>query len=106
MDLLDRLLGHDAWTTRELLLRCQGLRDDQLDQSFDIGHRTARATFLHLIGNMEVWADLMAGRPVDRTMNRDPEARSVSGLITRLDRAAANLATTARGVADRGGWDE
>jgi uncharacterized damage-inducible protein DinB len=106
MDLLDRLLGHDAWTTRELLLRCQGLRDDQLDQPFDIGHRTARATFLHLIGNMEVWADLMAGRTVDRTLNREPEARAIPGLIARLDRAAADLASTARYVADRDGWDD
>ena len=32
MDILDRLLGHDAWTTRQLLLRCRGLTDEQLDQ--------------------------------------------------------------------------
>ena len=32
MDLLDRLLGHDAWTTRQLLLLCRGLTDEQLDR--------------------------------------------------------------------------
>ena len=50
MDLLDRLLGHDAWTTRELLLRCRGLGDEQLDRTFPIGHGTLRATFEHTVG--------------------------------------------------------
>ncbi len=54
MDLLDRLLGHDAWTTRQLLLRCRNLTDEQLDREFDIGHRTVRATLLHVIRNVEV----------------------------------------------------
>ena len=62
MDLLDRLLRHDAWTTRQLLLLCLGLTDEQLDREFDIGHRTARATLQHIIFNVEVWSDLMAGR--------------------------------------------
>jgi len=54
MDLLDRLLGHDAWTTRQLLLCCRGLTDAELDREFDIGHRTVRATLLHIIRNDEV----------------------------------------------------
>lgn len=43
MDLLDRLLGHDAWTTHQLLRRAESLNEEQLDQDFDIGHRTVRA---------------------------------------------------------------
>lgn len=31
MDILDRLLAHDTWTTRQLLLACRGLSDDLLD---------------------------------------------------------------------------
>jgi hypothetical protein len=38
MDLLDRLLGHDAWTTRQLLLRCRELGATELHQRFDVGH--------------------------------------------------------------------
>ena len=59
MDLLDRLLAHDAWTTRQLLLRSRDLTDAQLDRPFDIGHETLRRTFVHIIGNMEVWTDLL-----------------------------------------------
>lgn len=100
MDLLDRLLGHDAWTTRQLLQRCGALSDARLDEEFDIGLRTVRKTFLHIVRNMEVWSDLMAGAPV--RAEGDP---SVAGLLARLDRAAGDLARVAYDVAQRGAWD-
>src|SRR5437588_11128424 len=106
MDLLDRLLGHDAWTTRELLLRCRDLTDEQLDREFAIGHRSVRTTFRHIIRNMEFWSDLMAGRPAQCNQTTLPEDRSVACLLARLDSAAAELAHVARTVAQRSGWDE
>jgi uncharacterized damage-inducible protein DinB len=101
MNLLDRLVGHDAWTTRQLLLLCQNLTEEQLNREFESGHRTVRATLLHIIWNMEVWTDLMSGQAV-----RTSEGRSVSPMIERLDRASTDLARFARAVAKRGGWDE
>ena len=106
MDLLDRLLGHDAWTTRQLLLRCRDLTDEQLDREFDIGHRTVRATLVHVIRNVEVWSDLMTGRPASGDQGTRPAGRSVAALIARLVRAADDVARLARTVAQRGGWDE
>jgi uncharacterized damage-inducible protein DinB len=105
MDLLDRLLGHDAWTTRQLLERCQELTDDQLDRPFDIGHGTVRATLLHMIRNVEAWADLMNGEPV-RAKLAGSEGRSVAAMKVRMDGAAADLARAARAVAARHAWDE
>jgi uncharacterized damage-inducible protein DinB len=105
MDLLDRLLGHDAWTTRQLLGRCRELTDEQLDREFDIGHRTVRATFLHILGNMEGWAHLMSGLPV-RAKGVRFEDGNVTAMIDRLDRAAADLARVARAVTEQNGWDE
>ncbi|GJM27036.1 MAG: hypothetical protein DHS20C16_34510 [Phycisphaerae bacterium] len=101
MDLLDRLLQHDAWTTQVLLQLAQDLSDEQLDREFDLGHRTLRATFHHLIYNMEAWSALMDGRDVVRSENR-----TVAGMLKRLEAAAAVLADVARRVADRRGWDE
>jgi uncharacterized damage-inducible protein DinB len=98
MDLLDRLLGHDAGTTRELLLLSRGLSDEQLDREFDLGHRTVRATALHVLRNMEVWADLMGGRL--------PREAPQEAWVVRLERAAEDLRRVARAVAERGGWDE
>jgi len=101
MDLFDRLLGHDAWTTRLLLDRCRELTDAQLDQDIDIGHRTVRRTFDHLIWNMQAWGNEMAGLPMG-----ERGGDSLDELIARLDAAAAHLAATARNIADRGAWDE
>jgi uncharacterized damage-inducible protein DinB len=104
MDLLDRLLGHDAWTTHQLLLLCRGLTDEQLDRDFDIGHRTVRATLRHVIRNVEVWSDLMAGRPPRK--DPGPDGSTIPALTARLDTAAADLATVSRAVSERGAWDE
>jgi uncharacterized damage-inducible protein DinB len=101
MDLLDRLLAHDAWTTRRLLAICAPLADEVLDREFDIGHRTLRSTFDHLIYNMEVWSALMPGLAVERQADR-----SIPGLMRRLDAAAARLESMARAVARRNAWDE
>ncbi|MEP7027174.1 MAG: DinB family protein [Candidatus Eisenbacteria bacterium] len=106
MDLLDRLLGHDAWTTRELLIRAQPLTDEQLDREFAFAHHTVRATFLHILRNMEAWTDAMFGRAIRPRPANTPEARSVAGMIARLDAAAPELARVASAVRDKGGWDE
>jgi len=101
MDLLDRLLGHDAWTTRQLLLIGLGLTDEQLDREFDIAHRSVRATLSHIVRNVEVWSQLMAGGPAGES-----QGRSLAELIARFDRAAADLAAVARDVRRRAAWDE
>ncbi len=105
MDLLDRLLGHDAWTTRRLLEHCRGLDDEQMDRQHDLAHRSLRATFLHIIRNMEVWSDLMVGVPVRPNRNATPDGRSIEGLLARLDRAAADLASVAYDIRARSAWD-
>src|SRR5437899_9406862 len=83
MTILDRLLGHDAWTTRQLLLRCRDLTDEQLDRRFDIGDRSLRETFLHILGAMENWTDRMAARPV-RNASAAGGTPSIEGLLDRL----------------------
>ena len=106
MDILDRLLGHDAWTTRELLVRCRGLAQGDLDREFDLGHRSLRGTFLHVVRNMEVWTDLIAGRPVRPDEGGGAGGRSVDGLLRRLDAVAPDLAAVATGLARDGRLDE
>ncbi len=105
MDLLDRLLGHDAWTTRQLLLLSRDLDDEQLDRAFDIGHTTLRATFRHLIGNMEVWTDLLRERPVRPPSDPRGQASSIAGLLARLDAITPDFAALATSIRDTGRWD-
>jgi len=93
MNLLDRLLAHDAWTTRQLLIACESLPDELLDQEFEIDQRSLRKTFIHIIGNMEIWTDLLYERPVEqRTGN------SISELLQRLSMISRDFTEVARRI--------
>jgi uncharacterized damage-inducible protein DinB len=102
MNLLDRLLGHDYETTRDLLLICQNYDDALLDQEIDAGWRTLRRTFDHMIGNIEVWTDLMMERPVQNTFR----GVSVADLLARLDASYAEFADFAQWVEQEGHLDD
>jgi uncharacterized damage-inducible protein DinB len=97
LDLLDRLLEHDAWTTRHVLDLCRELSDNQLDRDFDIGHRTVRETAAHLVGNIEVWTNLMTSQPVRPT---PAPGSSISDLGARFEAAQARFGQAARRFRD------
>ena len=103
MDLLDRLLGHDRWTTAQLLERCRELRADQWTQPFDLGPGTLEATFQHMIGNVCVWTDLMAQRPVRQSA--EEVAATADELSAAWQTAYADFAALARAIGDQGRWD-
>jgi len=63
MDILDRLIGHDRWATERLLLLCHDFTATEWDQEFEIGHRTLRRTFEHVLLARRSWLDLMTGAP-------------------------------------------
>lgn len=106
MDLLDRLLGHDAWTTGRLIEQSRSLGDAALDQEFDLGWRTVRATLEHIIDNMETWTDLMHG--VSPRTLPEPAAQwlTLSALQKRLQTVAPQLAGLARRIQAEGRLDE
>src|SRR5215216_3460325 len=97
MDLLDRLFEHERWATATLLDVCREMTDAQLDQPFDIGHRTLRATFEHMIfDSVEVWTAEMAGRQPEA----QPDDRSIAALIDRYECSYAGFAAVARRARD------
>ena len=101
MDILDRLLGHDTWTTRQLLFACQSLPDDFLDMEFDIDHKSIRKTFLHIIESMEIWTNLLFERPVQNKIgNTIPE------LLDRLSLVSRDFTHLARQIAREGRYDD
>lgn len=99
LDLLDRLLEHDAWTTGRVLDLAEGLAVEQIDRDFDIGHRTVRETLLHMAGNLEVWTDLMAAQPVRQPA---PGKLSIADLRVRFNAAYQEFARLARELRDSG----
>lgn len=102
MDLLDRLLDHDRWATNHLLELSRDFTHEQLDEEFDIGHRTLRATFDHQIFNIEFWTGVIAGEETDI----DREKGSIAALIERHERAYEAFATLARRLREENRWDE
>jgi len=102
MDLLDRMLGQDEWTTAKLIALSQGLTDAQLDQDFDIGHRTLRATFDHMILSTEFWTGLMIGKPIPWESSQSP----LAALLERHERSYAIFADLARRLRDEQRFDE
>jgi uncharacterized damage-inducible protein DinB len=99
MTILERLQRHDAWTTRKLLILSAHLSDEELDRDFDIGHRTLRKTFAHIISNMEGWCDLMLGQP-RRSRIPSPDTISIPELIARLDGVAEELLALGKSVSE------
>ncbi len=102
MDLLDRLLGHDEWMTRQLLEHCRALTEPQLHQPFDLGHTTLYQTFDHIIRNVEVWTDLMRARPA----RSHTETQSLEALLARHVAASTDFGDLARSLRDTQRWDE
>lgn len=102
MDLLDRLIEHDRWATNTLFDVCAKLTDEQIDQSFDVGHQTIRSTFEHLIFNIEAWSAPMLQEPLN--VQRDDQ--SLSALIDRYERAYDRFATFARHIRDNQRFDD
>jgi uncharacterized damage-inducible protein DinB len=102
MNLLDRLLGHDLDTTRELLRLCESLTDEQLDRPIDAGWGTLRATLDHMIYNIEVWTDMMSGQPVDAR----PNGTTFRDLSDRLNSSYADFTRLAHQIEIDGRMDD
>ena len=104
MDLLDRLLGHDWWTTRQLLLRCRELDDASARREMDAGWGSAHATLTHMVGNVRTWTDLMHGDPTGDGVAE--ERLGIDDLLARHDAACADFAATARRLQAEGRLDD
>ena len=104
MHALERLLRHDAWTTRSLLTLAIPLTDAQLDQEFDIGARSLRRTFVHIVSCMECWCDLMAGQ--QQRSGNETNRTTIADLTERLEVVAAELLALGIRVISEGREDE
>lgn len=103
MDMLDRYLGYERWTLRHFIARCQELTPAQLHQKFDIGPGTVYDTMNHIIGNIEVWTDLMRERQV-RDLPKLPDEIEV--WLQRFDAAMADFDDFARIIVDSNRLDD
>lgn len=105
MDVLDRLIGHDIWTTQLVLTRCRELTTEQWHQPFDISHATVHQTLAHMLGNIEVWTDLMGEQPIRRQPVPSAGPDALSEWQARFAAASDGFAKMARARAAEGQLD-
>lgn len=104
MDLLDRMLEHDRWTTDRILATCRELPQWRLHTHFGVGHATIDTTLRHMIRSVQVWTDLMCRRPV-----APPDAVEAAGpdaLPILFHVLYAEFANCARECRDEGRLDQ
>ncbi len=103
MSIVYILLGHDAWTTRQLLLRCRELSDEQPNRKFDFGDRSLLGAFEHVISCKESHTGLLLGRKAYET-NRDDG--TIDGMLKRLTIVAKDFSGFASKVEHEGRFNE
>lgn len=100
MDMVDRLLKHDQWTTRQLLVLSAALGDEQLDQPFELGLKTVRLTLVHIVANTICWTRLMMGvEPIATVIKGNVK---IEDLSKGFDQISDELYFFARQLADEG----
>jgi uncharacterized damage-inducible protein DinB len=99
---LDSLLGHDRDMTSYLMALSADLGDEELDREFDIGHRTLRRTFDHIILATDSWNGQMTGEPVPWK----PDPASIAEMQARHQAVYARFEATARAIAAEGRENE
>jgi uncharacterized damage-inducible protein DinB len=103
MDLLDRMLEHDRWTTDRILAICRELPQWRLHTHFNVGNATIDSTLRHMIRSMQVWTDLMCRRPV--AAPDAVEAAGFDALAILFNVLYADFAACARECRDEGRLD-
>jgi uncharacterized damage-inducible protein DinB len=106
MNIVDRLLEHNAWATRVVLERCRSLTPEQFGRRFEMGLGSLHDTLLHTIGAMIRWSDRIAGRTVRPSIEADTSTRTPDQLLAELDRAAMEIGAVARSMREAKRLDE
>ncbi len=103
MTILERLLGYDAWTTRQLLLRCRELSDEQMNRVFDLSDKDLRETFHHIVAVMESHTDFLLARTVSEPYRNK---KTIEALLSRLTLVVKDFADFALRTEREGREDE
>jgi uncharacterized damage-inducible protein DinB len=56
------LIAHNHWATNQIINALQSLTDSQVRQEFEMGPGSLLKTINHILGAMQGWGDLLAGR--------------------------------------------
>ncbi len=100
MDILDRLLEHDAAATRMHLALCRDLTPEQWHQAFEFGQGSLYGTFDHFIDSQEYWTALITGQPGPFSPPPSDPKRASESLTGRFEAISDVFLAAARLIRD------
>lgn len=108
MDVIDRLVGHDAAYTHRLLDKAGTLPGEALDRTvlnenellFGSGELTLRVLLDDMVANKERWVAAITGKPAPAD-----QCQSIQGMKKRLDIAGSEFQRLIKVVRDKNNWD-
>jgi uncharacterized damage-inducible protein DinB len=106
MDILDRMLEHDALSMRYQLGLCQLLSAEQLNQVFAFGQESIYKTLDHMIDSQEFWVWLMEGNTDSFPPPPADPNHSIERIIQRYEAVCLAFDAIARSVRDESLMDD
>ena len=82
-DLLDDLYAYNDWANAQVIGLCDGLTDEQLDATREMGFGTLRATLFHILTAEIIWTERWLLTPW-RPFPTDPDGISVAEIAKQL----------------------
>lgn len=109
MDIIDRLLAHDAWLTRRMLERARTIPDEDLDRPvlaedpYGVTEPTLRASLNRLVFTRERWLAAFTGATFP---SFETTVGSIDEALARLDAVEGRFADYVAAIEREGRWDE
>jgi len=84
-DPVEILVAHNHWSTSRILDACAKLSPEKMEQPFELGPGSLQKTLVHILGAMQGWGDLLAGREQrPRLENTSQTLDSMKSLLQQL----------------------
>jgi hypothetical protein len=109
MNLVIRMVEHHVWLVGELIASAESLHDEELDAPIELPFEgidddpTVRSLLSRLIGQMDMWNSVIAGRAYDWSVE---DGESITSMRTRLDRAGRGFLDEVHRVVEEARLDE
>ena len=93
-DPIDILLAHDKWATQQILNACSTLTPEKFHQRFEMGPGSLHDTTTHMLGAMQLWGDLLAGREI--RPRPEGTSRGIPEIAALLETISTDFAASAK----------
>ena len=109
MNLVIRMVEHHVWLVGELIASAESLDDEQLDAPIDLPFEgidddpTVRSLLSRLVGQMDMWNNVIAGRAYDWSVE---DGESIASMLARFKEAGPGFLDEVHRVVEQARLDE